>query len=161
MTNIGRFSIGRFSIGTTAAVMTSMGLVAGLAFSPATKTATITGLLIVAIADNVADSFGIHVLKESEGASRREVNSSTFGNFAVRLAVALTFVAIVFFLPPTAALVVSSLWGMLVLGALSYAIAEHAGTSPVASIVRHLLIAVAVIVASWLVGRLIAGAGRL
>lgn len=154
-------NVGRFSIGTTAAVMTSMALVAGLAVSPATKATTITGLLIVAVADNVSDSFGIHVLKESEGASRREVNTSTFGNFTVRLVVAMTFVAIVYFLALTAALVVSSIWGMLILGVLSYAIARGAGTSPTSSIIRHLLIAMAVILGSWFVGRLISGGGRL
>jgi hypothetical protein len=86
-------------MGATAAIITSMGLIAGLTHGDNAKTGIITGLLIVAIADNISDSLGIHIYKESEGASRRDINSFTYGNFVVRLFFAFTFILIVLLLP--------------------------------------------------------------
>jgi VIT1/CCC1 family predicted Fe2+/Mn2+ transporter len=73
----------------------------------------------------------------------------------------MTFVAIVLLLPPMAAVIASSLWGLLILGALSWAIAEQTGVSPTTSVVRHLTLAVAVVGGSWFLGRLLSGGGRL
>ncbi|HVO76776.1 MAG TPA: hypothetical protein VMT60_02215, partial [Candidatus Bathyarchaeia archaeon] len=83
-------NINKFSMGATAAIITSMGLIAGLNQGDSARISVITGLLIIAIADNVSDSLGIHIYKESEGASRRDINSFTYGNFTIRLFLAFT-----------------------------------------------------------------------
>jgi len=149
--------IRKFSLGTTAAITTSMGLIAGLAEGNGAKISIITGLLIIAVADNVVDSLGIHIYKESEGASRRDVILSTYGNFAVRLLLTSTFILIVFFLPSTTALILSSVWGLILLSALSYLIAKHRGTNPFHEIIWHLAVALLVIMGSKLLGNLILG----
>jgi VIT1/CCC1 family predicted Fe2+/Mn2+ transporter len=149
------FNINRFSIGATAAITTSMGLIAGLTQGDGAKTSIITGLLIIAIADNISDSLGIHIYKESEGASRRDIKSFTYGNFIVRLILAFTFVLIVLSLPSYIALVVSSIWGLVLLTILSYLIAKNKKTSPVLEIVWHLIIALIVIAGSKLLGNFI------
>jgi vacuolar iron transporter family protein len=142
-------------MGATAAIITSLALIAGLAHGDSSRTSIIAGLLIIAIADNIADSLSFHIFKEAEGAGKNEVYSSTLGNFIVRFVLALTFVVIVLLLPPNIALVVSIIWGLLLLTILSYSIAQAQKISPFKETVWHLLVAALVIVGSKLLGDLI------
>lgn len=148
-------NINKFSIGATAAITTSMGLIAGLTQGEAAKTSIVTGLLIIAVADNISDSLGIHIYKESEGASKDDINSHTYGNFIVRLFLAFTFILIVLLFPSHAALIVSSIWGLVLLAILSYLIAKSKKANPFVEVVWHLLVALIVIVGSKLLGNLI------
>ena len=148
-------NINKFSIGATAAITTSMGLIAGLAQGDGAKTGIITGLLIIAIADNISDSLGIHMYKESEGASRRDINLSTFGNFTVRLFLACTFILIVLLFSSRTALIASSVWGLVLLAILSYLIAKSKKTNLFLEIAWHSAVALLVIVGSKLLGNLI------
>jgi vacuolar iron transporter family protein len=148
-------NINKYSMGATAAIITSLALIAGLAHDDSTKTSIIAGLLIIAVADNIADSLSIHICKEAEGACKKDVYSSTLGNFTVRLILALTFVAIVFLLPSYLAVIISVLWGLLLLTILSFYIAKARKANPFKEIVWHLLIASLVIVGSKLLGTLI------
>ena len=148
-------NINKFSIGATAAITTSMGLIAGLTQGDGARTSIVTGLLIVAIADNVSDSLGIHIYKESEGASKQDINSFTYGNFITRLFIALTFVLIVLLFSSYAAFIISSLWGLVLLSLLSYLIAKGKKTNPFLEIAWHLIVALAVIAGSQFLGNLI------
>lgn len=148
--------IGKYSFGSTAAIITSMGLIAGLNYGNGSKMGIISALLIFAIADNVSDSFGIHVYKESEDSTSGEIFSTTFGNFLIRLLIALSFILLVLFLPANLILWLASFWGLLLLGILSYSIAKTKKTQVLREIAIHLLIAILVIVASKYLGLLIA-----
>jgi VIT1/CCC1 family predicted Fe2+/Mn2+ transporter len=149
------FDINKFSMGATAAIITSMGLVAGLNQRTGAKISIITGLLVIAIADNVSDSLGIHIYKESEGASKQDIRSTTYGNFFVRLILAFTFVAIVMLFSSRTAFIVSSVWGLVLLAILSHLIAKRRKTRPLREIAWHLVVALAVIAGSKLLGHLI------
>lgn len=142
-------------MGATAAIITSMGLIAGLTQGAGAKMSIITGLLVIAIADNISDSFSIHIYKESEGVSKKEVRTYTLGNFVTRLLLASTFVAIVLFLPSYTALIVSSVWGLFTLALLSYLIAKKNEAHPLFMVARHLVIALLVIFGSRVLGYLI------
>jgi VIT1/CCC1 family predicted Fe2+/Mn2+ transporter len=148
-------NINKFSIGATAAITTSMGLIAGLTQGDGARTSIITGLLIVAIADNVSDSLGIHIYKESEGASKHDINSFTYGNFIARLFIAFTFILIVLLFSSYAAFIISSLWGLVLLAILSYLIARGKGTNPFLEIAWHLVVALMIIVGSKILGNFI------
>jgi VIT1/CCC1 family predicted Fe2+/Mn2+ transporter len=150
-------NINKYSIGATAAIITSMGLIAGLTQGIGEKSNIITGLLIIAIADNISDSFSIHMYKESEGASKKEINSSTIGNFITRFIIAFSFVLIIFFLPPFTAFIVSSIYGLVLLAILSYLISQHKESQPFREVAWHLVIAILVIAGSKLLGSLILG----
>jgi len=147
--------ISKFSLGATAAITTSMGLIAGLSQGESAKKEIITGLLIIAIVDNLSDSLGIHIYKESEGVPKRETNLFTYGNYLTRLVIALTFVLIVLLFPSPTALIISSIWGLLILAILSYSIAMRKRKNPWWEIIWHLLVAVIVIAGSKLLGKLI------
>jgi len=144
-----------FSIGTTAAIVTGMGLIAGLAQGNYTKTGLITSLLVFAIADNISDSLGLHIYKESEGVSRRETRIFTYGNYIARLFLSATFILIVLLFSSYLAFIISFLWGTILLAILSYFIAKKKKTSPPLEIIWHLMIALMVVLGSRFLGNLI------
>ncbi len=149
------FKLNKFSIGGTAAIITSMGLIAGLGHGEDGKAAIIAGLLIIAIADNIADSLSIHIYKESEGANRKEILLATYGNFLARLLVVLTFVVIVAMAPVKSVVIISSVWGLALLTFLSYSIAQAKQTNTTREVIWHLVVAILVIIGSRLLGTMI------
>jgi VIT1/CCC1 family predicted Fe2+/Mn2+ transporter len=144
-----------FSIGITAAIVTSMGLIAGLAQGNYTKTGLITSLLVFAIADNISDSLGLHIYKESEGASSRETRMFTYGNYIARLFLSATFILIVLLFSSYLAFIISFLWGSILLAILSYFIAKKKKTNSSLEIIWHLMIALMVVLGSRFLGNLI------
>lgn len=148
--------VSKFSIGATAAIITSMGLIVGLAQGAATKSGIITGLLVVAIADNVSDSLGIHMYSESQGAKSRDVAVSTYGNFLVRLLITFIFIGIVLLLRPATAAIASATFGLVILTVMSYYISLSKKSKPSIEILWHLVVAIAVIFVSKYLGVFIA-----
>ncbi|HEY4699475.1 MAG TPA: hypothetical protein VIH27_03785 [Nitrososphaerales archaeon] len=55
----------KFSFGATSSTVTSLGIIFGLISTGNPKASIIGSLLVVAIADNIADSLGIHINRES------------------------------------------------------------------------------------------------
>jgi vacuolar iron transporter family protein len=142
----------RFSFGSTSAVITNLALMAGLHSQSNAKVSIIGGILVIALADNVSDSFGIHIYQESEKIETKEVWISTIVNFIARILVSLSFVGLMLFLPLNVAIISSIIWGLLLLAAVSYLIAKNESGNPYLSILTHILIALAVIFLSNLVG---------
>ena len=145
----------RFSFGATAAIITNLALIFGLRTGEHAKLSIIGGMLIIAIADNISDSIGIHIYQESELLETKEVWLSTFTNFISRFLISLTFVLMVLFLPIKLAAVCTLIWGLLLLSIMSYMIAKDKGINPYSTILEHVSIAVAVAVASNFIGHLI------
>lgn len=142
----------KFSIGATAAIVTSMGLIAGLTQNNSLKNTIVASLLLIAIADNISDSLAVHIYKESEDAKRQEIASATYGNFILRFLIVFTFILIVLLLPALPALIVSSIWGLTLLVLLSVSISKVKNTPVRAEIIWHVAIALLVIVGSRLLG---------
>lgn len=141
----------KLSFGGTAAIVTSMGLIVGLNASIASRATVLSSLLIVALADNLTDTLGVHIYQEAEKLPQREAVRTTAGNFVTRLCTALSFVLIVAALP-SVAVPVSLFWGFLLLGALSYLIAKARDASPISEILKHFAAAGVVMIASRLIG---------
>jgi VIT1/CCC1 family predicted Fe2+/Mn2+ transporter len=141
-----------FSFGSTSAIVTSMGLIIGLG-TTTTETATIvSGLLIIALADNLTDSLSIHVYQEAEKLEARSAFRATVTNFVARLLVAITFAIIVLVLPGQYAGLVALTWGFLLLAGLSYVVARARDVRPVPEVGKHLGVAIVVIAASRVIG---------
>jgi len=140
--------IRRVSFGGTAAIVTSMALVAGLDATSASRATVITALLIAAVADNLTDSLSIHVYQESERLEPRDAFVGTLSNFAARLAGCLTFVLIVALSPPRAAFPATIAWGMALLAVLTFLVARERRVGAGAEIAKHLGVACAVLVVS-------------
>lgn len=129
-----------------------MGVIVGLHAAAAQRTAILGSLCIIALADNLTDSLGVHVYQESERLAEREAFRTTVANFATRLLISLSFIAEVVLLPGPAQIIVPLGWGMLLLGGLSYLVAKARSVNPVSEICKHCAVAIAVIAVSWGVG---------
>jgi VIT1/CCC1 family predicted Fe2+/Mn2+ transporter len=145
----------RFSFGITSAIVTSLALMLGLDQTRDPRTSIVGALLLIAIADNIADSLGIHIYRESVPGTEGNPRVNTISNFAVRLGVMMLFVAAVLTLPLTFAIIISVAAGLVLLTVLSYYIALNQKTSIAMSMVHHLGIAVVVIFLSHFLGQLI------
>jgi len=58
------------SFGVTSAIMTSLAIVIG--FGGTGSIAVITALLIIAVADNISDSFGMHIYRNRNAQQRKK-----------------------------------------------------------------------------------------
>lgn len=151
----------KFSFGATSAIITNLGLITGLDTLAYPKISIISGILVVALADNIADSFGIHIYQESECLDSREVWFSTLSNFFTRIFVSLTFIALVASLPLVLAIPCSIFWGLLLLATISYSIAKERKANPFLVILEHIIIASLVVILSHFLGRYIIGRFKL
>lgn len=64
----------KFLFGSAAAIITNLGIIAGLFSSHNARGNIIGSILVIAIADNISDTLGIHIYQEAEGLeSKRSV----------------------------------------------------------------------------------------
>ena len=145
-----------YIFGSSAAIITDVSLIVGLGSARAGKEPILAGLMTIAIADNISDSLGIHLYKESEGYGAKLSLFSTVLNFFSRLLISCTFVAIVLVFPMAHAIFIGLTWGLLLIVAISYLISRRNKANPVTEIIKHVLIAVVVIVLSRYLGYVIA-----
>jgi VIT1/CCC1 family predicted Fe2+/Mn2+ transporter len=142
----------RFSFGATSAIITNLGIITGMDTLTHPKLSIIGALLAIALADNLSDSFGIHMYQESEHLAKKEVILSTLTNFLTRLFVSFTFIFLIIVLPIQLAAVCLVTWGLLILTILTYTIAKHQKINPFSAIAVHLTIALVVVVTSNFIG---------
>jgi len=142
----------RFSFGATSAIVTSLAFIVGLSKSINPKLTIIGSLLVIAVADNISDSLGIHIYQESDLKKPKDVRTSTFSNFLTRFLVILLFILMVTFLPIEYAMIFSIAWGISLLTILSYLIAKEQKVNPYLAILEHIAIAILVIIVSSFLG---------
>lgn len=142
-----------FSFGITSGIITTLGLIVGLHSGTHSKLVVLGGILTIAIADAFSDALGIHISEESEGKhTAREIWESTISAFFSKFIIALAFIIPVIFFELSTAIVVSVILGLLILGILSYSLAEKQKEKPWKGVAEHLIIALVVIVATHYVG---------
>ena len=144
-----------FSFGATSAVITALALLIGLEDTMNAKINIITALVVIAIADNISDSFGIHIHQESQNTPANEVRKTTFINFFTRLLIVLLFILIIMYLPVHTGIVVSIIFGFSVISILSYFIAINHNENPYKSIFFHLGLATLVMIGSYFLRKVI------
>jgi VIT1/CCC1 family predicted Fe2+/Mn2+ transporter len=145
----------KFSFGATSSTVTSLGIIFGLASSGNPQASIIGSLLVIAVADNIADSLGIHIYRETTATKKENTRMFTISNFLTRFGITFTFVAAFAFLPLAWAATVCVVIGLGILVFLSYLIGVQRNTSTIKEILIHLGIAIPVIVISHFLGQLI------
>ena len=146
-----------FSFGLTSGVITTLGLMIGLYSGTNSKLAVIGGILVIAFADAFSDSLGIHMSKESEkGATKKRIWITTASSFLTKLIIALTFLIPIILFQLKTAIMVSIIWGLMLINALSYKIAKSRKHNPLKVMGEHFLIAIIVIILSYLIGKFVA-----
>lgn len=138
----------KFSFGATSAIITCLAFIIGLSKSGNPKLSIIGSLLVIAIADNISDTLGIHIYQESDLKNSKVVRTSTFLNFLTRLFVIMIFILLILFLPIEYAIIFSIVWGLSLLAVLSYFISKEQKVNPYTAIFKHISIAILVIIVS-------------
>jgi VIT1/CCC1 family predicted Fe2+/Mn2+ transporter len=146
------------SFGLTSGVITTLGLMVGLHSGTHSRAVVIGGIVTIAIADAMSDALGIHVSEESKNnGPARQVWEATVATFAAKFVIATTFVAPVMTRPLDQAIVISVIWGLLLLAVLSFFVARAQAIPPWKVIGEHLLIALCVVVMTHAVGDWVQG----
>jgi hypothetical protein len=140
--------LSNFSFGAVSAVITSLALIVSLNTNEKAKLGVIGSLCVIALADNVSDTLGIHIYQEGEYSSFRKVWRATLMNFVTRLCVIIIFILFVLGFSPLLASVFSILYGFLILTVISYLVAQKRYLAPKTIILEHLIIATLVLVIS-------------
>lgn len=144
------------SFGVTSAMITTLGLIVGLSAGTHSRVAVIGGIIMIAIADAFSDALGIHISEESNSRNTpAQVWASTLATFGAKFFFALTFLAPVLFLPLLTAVVVSFVWGLSILIALSVFIAREQQEPAWKIVAEHVSIALLVIVVTYFAGVLV------
>lgn len=142
--------LSKFSFGATSAVTSSLALMIGLDQLGVSQLGIIGALLVIAFADNIADSLGMHIYAESKSKGHTRLNTVT--NYLTRLGITLLMIVFVVFLPLPYAIAASIAFGLVVLAVLSYLIAKTHNLNPGRVVAEHLVVTVAILVASQLIG---------
>jgi len=137
--------------GLTSGVITTLGLIIGLNSGTHSKSIIISGILIIAIADALSDSVGVHISEESEkNKSKSHVLNITITTFLSKLFFALTFLIPIILLNINTAIIISIIWGLLLITIFSYYIAKG---NKLKVILEHLLITIIVIFSTHFIGK--------
>jgi len=143
-----------FSYGLTSGVITTLGLMVGLNASTHSKLVVVGGVLTIAVADALSDAMGIHVSVEAENKyTHKEVWESTIATFLAKFLFALTFLVPILLLQLSTAIIISVVWGMLLLGVFNYYLAKKQKTNPWIIISEHLVLAFIVIIITYYLGK--------
>ncbi|MBN3033636.1 MAG: hypothetical protein JW873_06035 [Candidatus Saganbacteria bacterium] len=144
------------TFGSTSGVITTLGLMVGLEAGTNSKLVVVGGILTIAIADAFSDALGIHFSEEAEGEHTvREVWESTIYTFLAKFIFAGTFLIPLLLFSLPVAVIISVIYGLLLLGLSSFLMAREQKVSALTVVSEHLFVAAAVIVLTHYVGHLI------
>jgi|GEM_PF-3040867 len=104
--------------------------------------------LIIAITDNISDTLGIHIYQEAENPRETRLWLFTFNNFLIRFLLSMAFIVFVILLPLAWAIALSIIFGLIVIGIISYQIAVHHKENILRAVASHLAITLIVIIIS-------------
>lgn len=146
------------SFGLTSGVITTLGLMVGLHAGTHSQAVVLGGILTIAVADALSDAMGIHLAEESKNSGpASHVWEATLATFAAKFMIAGTFVVPVLTRPLDQAIVISIVWGLFLLTALSFFVARAQSIAPWKVIGEHLLIVLCVVAITHAIGDWVQG----
>lgn len=141
------------SFGLTSGIITTLGLMVGLNAGTHSKLAVMGGILTIAVADAFSDALGIHISEESENKHTSvEIWEATVATFLAKFFFASFFIFPVLLLELSAAVLLSVILGLILLGIFSFLIAREEGVGAWKVVAEHLVIAIVVIVFTYFLG---------
>jgi len=143
------------SYGITSAVITSLAIIIALSGTKNYTITIITALLIIAIADNISDSFGIHIYQESEAITNKEVIKTTTNNFISRVITVAIFISFIIIFPINLAIICSILFGLILIGIISYYISKQNKSHIYLSLLKHIVMTILIIISSFILREII------
>ena len=139
--------------GASSGVITTIGLMVGLNAGTKSVVAVLGGVFVIAVADSMSDSIGMHLAQESDpDSTRSNIWMATASTFIAKFLTTITFALPVILLPLQTAIFASIIWGLLIITVLSYFLAQYQKIAAFPVIAEHISITAAVIIASHYVG---------
>ncbi len=144
------------SFGLSSGVITTLGLLVGLWASTDNKLVVIGGVLMIAIADSFSDALGIHLSKESiKGNNKKYIWDATISTFFTKFFIASSFLALLFLFDLRMAIIVSVIYGFVLIGIFSWWLAKERGEPVWKGMLEHLFIGFVVVVITYVVGHFV------
>ena len=141
------------SFGLTSGAITTMGLMVGLHSGTHERLAVIGGVFTIAIADAFSDALGVHIHEESENVhSSKEIWTVTLATLISKLIFPLTFIVPLLLFELKHAIVISIIWGLFLIGFISFLLAKNQGVSRKKVIGEHVFIALLVVIMTHYIG---------
>ncbi|MBD3314008.1 hypothetical protein GF345_06200 [Candidatus Woesearchaeota archaeon] len=142
-----------FCFGLTSGIITTLGLMVGLNSGTHSKMVVIGGILTIAIADAFSDALGIHISEESQKKNTpADIWKATISTWVSKFVFALTFAVPVLLLDLNSAIIAGIIWGLGLLGILSYFTTNE---NKWKAVLEHMAIAIIVIIITHFVGEFI------
>ncbi len=142
-----------FSFGLTSGIITTLGLLVGLYSGTQSREVVLGGILTIAVADAFSDALGIHVSEEAEiKHGKFEIWVATLSTFFFKFFFSATFLIPVILLPLHQAVIVSVIWGLMLLALFSYFLARQQKENGFKVVGEHLIIAVVVTLLTYRIG---------
>jgi len=141
--------------GLASGIITTLGLIIGLYFSTYSKIIVIEGILIIALIDALSDAFGMHLSEEFALKSDKHVFKTMAYTFFFKLIFALSFLIFIIPFSNTLAIILSTIYGLILIAILSYYIAKSEKIDVDKVIMQHLLLGVIVILLSFGIGKML------
>ncbi|MHA1291516.1 MAG: CYTH domain-containing protein [Promethearchaeota archaeon] len=146
---------GKMAFGISSAGLTVLGLIIGVNAALASKIAIIAAIACIAVADSMADAFGIYSQTKSEGMSSKKAFANSINNFVGKLIFASSFMIPFFFFNITQAIIIDLIWGFSLLIFVNFQIAIIQDENKLKSIIKNVVIAVFVLLAAFFIGHII------
>ena len=145
-----------FGFGVTSGVITTLGMMVGLAFSTNSSIYVIAGIAVIAITDALSDAIAIHIGEEAGNQeSEKGVWIETLATFFSKFFIALIFIVPVLIFSLLNAVIFSTVFGLALIVIVSVVLARIEKRSAALIIFENLLIAIVVIIATGLLGHYI------
>lgn len=139
--------------GITSGVITTLGLITGVYASTGSRLAIIGSLVTVAVADSCSDAVGIHTEEEIDKDSKpQKMWKTTIVTLVTKSIIALTFIIPFYMWSIQISVWISLVWGTFLLIVFSYAVARYRRDKAWRSILKHISIAIIVIVITFYIG---------
>jgi len=145
-----------FGFGLTSGIITTLGLIIGLNSSTHSKSIILGGIIIIAIADSLSDSLGMHISEEADSKNnKQQIWEATISTFLFKFIFAIAFIIPLLLLTLHTAIITSIILGLFLISIFSYYIAKSNKQSPTKAIAEHILITLIVIFLTHFLGKLI------
>jgi len=142
-----------FGFGLTSGVISTLGLMMGLSSGTHSSDVVLGGIIVIAIADAMSDAVAIHMSEETNASEDEStIWPETIASFSSKFIIALLFVIPVLLLPLNAVVNLNIIFGLLLIGILSYYIAKFEKRNILKIVASHLIITIAVVVITKYVG---------
>jgi vacuolar iron transporter family protein len=140
--------------GLTSGIITTLGMMVGMSAGTNSRLAVLGGILMIAVGDSLSDAMGMHVSEESagDGKNLREVWVATFSTLFFKFIFASIFIIPVLLLSLEQAILVSVIFGLVLISVFSFIFANKRGEKPLQVVIEHVGITLLVIFLTHFVG---------